>query len=89
MTKGRLESIALAYWEVGTALRHPDAPACTTSHALRTLNESDRLRPTESRLSEEMHTLRYDIIEGNQEWRTPDGNKQKVQGSALILPMRR
>lgn len=83
----RMEAIITAYWEVGTALRHPTAPAVSTERALKLLNQSDRLLPNaaEVNLSANMHTLRYDIIEGNTEWR----EKHVVQGSALILPIRR
>ncbi len=76
----RLEEIVAAYWEVGTALRHPEGSAVSTERALSRLNTSDRLRPTEHKLAESMHILRYDIIEGNDEWR----GKLKVQNSTLI-----
>ena len=81
----RLERIAKCYWAVGTALRHPDAPAVSTEKALKALNTSDQLRPQdakEMRLSAEMHTLRYDIIEGNTEWRSNES--RKVINSTLI-----
>ncbi len=83
----RLEEIINAYWAVGTALRHPTAEGMTTSNALGLLNQSDRLNPVadELKLGDEMHTLRYDIIEGNTEWR----EKRVVQGLASILHMRR
>lgn len=78
----RLEEIACAYWEVGTALRHPNAPALSTEKALKVLNQMDRLRPdgSEQKLAERMHTLKYDIIEGNTQWRA----SHKVQNSKLI-----
>ena len=83
----RMEEIAEAYWAVGTALRHPKAKALSVEIALKLLNQGDRLLPTgeEQKLSSEMHTLKYDIIEGNTKWR----EKHAVRGSALILPMRR
>jgi hypothetical protein len=76
----RLERIVAAYWEVGTALRSPSAPPLACGDALKQLNTSDRLRPEEWKLAEQMHILRYDIIEGNNEWR----EKRKVQNSTLI-----
>ena len=78
----RLEEIIRCYWEVGTALRHPDAPPVSTEKALKVLNQMDRLRPyaSEQRLGERMHTLKYDIIEGNTQWRA----SHKVQNSKLI-----
>ena len=65
----RFETIVGAYWRVGVALRHPTAPGLTVQDALSTLNEDIALRPHEHRLRGEMHTLRYDIIEGNNKWR--------------------
>ena len=82
--KRRLELITENYWMVSHSLNHPSSDALSCEKALHTINSSDRLRPDEWRLNELMHTLRYDIIEGNTEWR---GN-QRVVGSALILPMR-
>ena len=81
----RLEEIAAAYWRVGTAVRHPKGADMTAGDALHTLNASDRLRPEEWRLAENMHTLRFDLIEGNDKWR----EKQEARGSASILPIRR
>jgi hypothetical protein len=78
----RLEHIISAYWEVGTALRHPDAPALTTEQAFKRLGKARRLRPEEWKLAEQMHTLKFDIIEGNTQWR--HGEQQKVQDSKLI-----
>lgn len=68
----RLEEVISAYWEVGTALRHPEAPPLSASDALDLLRERDRLVPVaeEARLLENMHTLTFDIIEGNTEWRS-------------------
>ena len=77
-----LESITLDYWCVRSAVYHPSAPNMTTSDALRRLNSSDRLRPTDWRLSALMHDVRFDIIEGHSEWR----EKQRVAGSISILP---
>lgn len=82
--KRRLELITENYWLVSQSLRDPDSAALTCEKALHTINSSDRLRPEDWRLNELMHTLRFDIIEGNTEWR---GN-QRVVGSASILPMR-
>ncbi len=79
-----LERITSDYWEVGVALNHPDSDPLSAESALKTLNSSDTLRPTDWRLSELMHTLRYDIIEGNTGWR----EKQRAIGSASILPMK-
>lgn len=83
----RLEEITTAYWAVGTALRHPTAEGMTTSDALSLLNQSDRLNPVaeELKLGDEMHILKFDIIEGHTEWR----EKRVVQGLASILHMRR
>jgi hypothetical protein len=78
----RLEQITSDYWDVSTALKHPDAPGMSAEDAFKKLNSSDRLRPEEWRLSENMHIVRYDIIEGNDEWR----EKQQVHGSVLTLP---
>lgn len=64
-----LERITSDYWEVGVALNHPDSAALTAEDALGALRSSDMLRPTDWRLMELMHTLRYDIIEGNTGWR--------------------
>lgn len=80
----RLEKIISAYWEVGTALRHPDAPSLSTERAFQLLRESDFLRPTEWKLSANMHIIRFDIIEGNTEWRQKDIEKQKELNSKLI-----
>ena len=78
----RIEEIVSAYWAVGTALRHPDAPGMSCGDALSLLNQADRIRPgaEEQKLSEDMHELTYDIIEGNTEWR----EKRRVQNSRLI-----
>lgn len=76
----RFEKAVHDYWAVGIAVRHPDAPAMSTEKALRSLNSMDRLRPTEYKLSGFMHTLKFDIIEGHQEWR----EKPKAQSSRLI-----
>jgi len=83
----RLEEIVTAYWAVGTALRHPDAKEMSTSQAIKLLNQGDRLNlvAEEAVLSGMMHTMKYDIIEGNTEWR----EKVEARGSALILPIRR
>lgn len=81
----RLEAVTKAYWLASYGLRHPDAPPIATGTALKALCSSDRLRPEEWKLAELMHVVRYDIIEGNTQWR---GN-QKVRGLASILPMRR
>ena len=78
----RLEEIISAYWEVGTALRHPNAPPLSAEKALKQLKVMDRLlmNAEEHPLATNMHTLKYDIIEGNTQWRAP----RKVQGSRLI-----
>ena len=80
----RLEEVISAYWNVGVALRHPDAPALACGDTLSLLNQADRLVPIaeEARLAEEMHTLTYDIIEGSTEWRKNE--KRKVINSRLI-----
>jgi len=77
-----LEGITLAYWEVRTAVHLPEAPAMTTEKALKKLLLSDKLRPEDWRLSALMHNVRYDIIEGNTEWR----DKQLATGSISTLP---
>ena len=76
----RYERIAQSYWQVGHAVRHPAAPPISTETALKVLNASDRLRPDEHKLRDQMHILRYDIIEGNDKWR----EKRVVHGSRLI-----
>ncbi len=70
------------YWAVSHALKAPDGGALTTGDALKLLNSSDKLRPTDWRLRDLMHTIRYDIIEGHSEWR----EKRRVVGSVSILP---
>lgn len=81
----RLEEIAAAYWQVGTALRHPAAPAITVEEALTALRIRDKCRPEEWRLAANMHEITFDIIEGNTKWR----EKRKVQDSRLIPFTRR
>ena len=76
----RLEKITQAYWEVGTALRNPTGKSITTEESFKLLLESDHCRPEEWKLTAEMHILRYDIIEGNSEWR----GQKKVVNSTLI-----
>lgn len=76
-----LEGITLAFWEVRSAVHHPAAPVMSTEKALNKLCLSDRLRPTDWRLSELMHEVRYDIIEGNSEWR----ERRRVAGSVSTL----
>jgi len=77
-----LEAITQDYWAVSSAVKHPAAPVMTTSDALRKLNSSDRLRPTDWRLSALMHTIKFDIIEGHSEWR----ERRQVAGSVSTLP---
>jgi hypothetical protein len=85
MTKGRLESIALAYWEVGTALRHPKPTTrMSTEEAFEKLRTKDLVRPTEWRLAENIHVLTFDIIEGHTGWR----EKREAHGSISTLPTR-
>ncbi len=84
MSKGRLELITENYWLVSQALRDPSSAALSCEKALHAINSSDRLRPDEWRLRELVHTLRFDIIEGNTEWRA----NQRVRSSAPILPMK-
>lgn len=78
----RIEQATMDYWDVGHALRHPGAPPITTEKALKKLNSSDRLLPIaeENKLSSLMHTIRYDIIEGNSSWR----EQARVVNSKLI-----
>ncbi len=82
MSKRSLEEITKAYWSVGLALRHPDAPGLSCEQAFMLLNQGDRLRPSDWRLMELMHIVRFDIIEGNTEWR----EKILTAGSTSILP---
>ncbi len=79
-----LEHITQDYWRVSHGLKSPNAPVLTVEKALGALNSSDMLRPTDWRLNELMHTIRFDIIEGNSEWR----EEQRVAGSLLTLPTR-
>ena len=76
-----LEGITLAFWEVRTAVHHPTAPPMSAEQALKKLGLSDYLRPTDHRLSAYMHEVRFDIIEGNSEWR----ERQQVAGSVSTL----
>ena len=73
MKKRRLEEVITAYWVVGTALRHPTAPSISAKEALTLIDQQDRLIPgaEEARLLNEMHILKYDIIEASTEWRSP------------------
>lgn len=80
----RYEQIASDYWATSYSLREPNSPAITCKDALWIIGSSDRLRPEEHRLRELMHVIRYDIIEGNTEWR----EKRQVVGSVSILPTR-
>jgi hypothetical protein len=84
MGKRRLEEITEAYWAVSTALNHPDAPPLSCEDAFKLLNKGDRLRPEEWRLRELIHVVRFDIIEGDTEWR----EKILKANTASILPMR-
>ena len=86
MSKRRFEQIASDYWAVSHALNDPLSPAITCQEALGFVSSSDRLRPEEHLLRELMHVIRYDIIEGNTEWRSNE--KRRVVGSILILPIR-
>jgi len=78
----RVERITRAYWDVSHARNHPDGKGLTVQDALGQLNASDRLRPEEWRLKELTHTLRFDIIEGNDKWR------EKQQGTGSVLTLR-
>jgi len=81
----RLEQITCNYWLVSRTLRDPGAPdTITTEQALKALSSSDRLRPEEWRLTDLMHVIRFDIIEGNTTWR----EQRRVVNSVLILPTR-
>ena len=80
----RLEQTTMDYWMVSSAVRAPDAPGLSCTDALSMLNSSDRLRPEEWRLTELMHVIRYDIIEGNTKWR----EQLRVANSVSILPTR-
>ena len=80
----RYEQIASDYWGASYSLRDPRSPAITCQEAFELISSADRLRPEEHRLRELMHVIRYDIIEGNTEWR----EKQQVVGSVLTLPTR-
>ena len=76
-----LEAITLAYWEVRTAVHLPDTSPMSASEANKKLNKMDLLRPTDWRLSALMHEVKFDIIEGNTEWR----DKRQVVGSVSML----
>ena len=76
-----LDTITLNYWEVSTAVKHPDAPSMSTEKALKKLQVADRLRPSDWRLAALFHDIRYDIIEANTTWR----EKRQVAGSVSIL----
>ena len=76
-----LEEITRAYWEVRSAVHHPAAPAMPAGDALKAINKMDFLRPTDWKLSALMHETKYDIIEGNSEWR----ERRQVAGSVLTL----
>jgi len=78
-----LRSITRDYWDVSHILRCPHSTCTvTTEQAFRRLSSADRLRPGDWRLSELMHTIRFDIIEGHTEWR----EKQQEPGLVLTLP---
>ncbi len=79
-----LEAITLNYWKVSSAVNHPTAPSMSCEKAFKLLALSDKLRPTDWRLSKLMHDIRFDIVEGNSEWR----EKQRATGSVSILPMK-
>ncbi len=79
-----LEQITSDYWEVSTALNTPGSDPLSAESALKALNSSDTLRPTDWRLAELMHTLRYDIIEGNTGWR----ERRQAVGSVSTLHTR-
>ena len=81
----RLQDITSNYWGVSNSLRSPDGAQLTHEQAFKKLLLADKLRPEEWRLAELMHTLRFDLIEGNTEWRDDEAET----GSALILPMKR
>lgn len=80
-----LEGITLAYWEVRSAVYHPEAPPISAEQALKKLGQADFLRPTDWKLDALMHEVRFDIIEGNSEWR----EQRRVAGSVSILPTKR
>ena len=85
MGSRNLERITSDFWEVSVALNHPDSAALTAESALKALNSSDTLRPTDWRLAASMHDLRYDIIEGNTGWRE---TRRNGTSSISTLPMR-
>jgi len=76
-----LEVITLNYWKVSSAVRHPNAPNMSCEKAFKLLRASDKLRPTDWRLADLMHVVRFDIVEGNAGWR----EKQRVAGSVSTL----
>lgn len=84
--KHSLEIVTKHYWDVSHVLRCPNTEKMfTAEQAFRKLNKSDYLHPdTDWRLVDLMHVLKYDIIEGNTQWR---GNPQETD-SALILHMK-
>jgi len=79
-----LREITLAYWEVASSYRIPTAPALTVKQALDKINSRQLLRPEDWRLHQLMHTIQYDIIEGDSTWR----EEKQMAGSISILPIR-
>jgi len=78
----KLEDITQAYWRVASSYRIPTAPAQTVRQALETIHAADFLRPTDWRLAELMHTIKYDIIQGDNSWRSEE---KRMVGSISIL----
>ena len=81
-----LEGITKDYWDISHALRSPHTERVVSAQdAFKALSSADYLRPDEDwRLKDLMHVIRFDIIEGNTEWR---GNPQAAN-SASILHMK-
>ena len=82
MMTTRLQLITLHYWEVSKAINVVGQPIITMEQAFKKLNHMDRLLPTEWRLIDLMHILKYDLIEGNTEWRA---KKEETSSASIHL----
>jgi hypothetical protein len=81
----RLEKITQDYWAVSKAIKHPQEKGITCEVAFKKLSSADRLRPTEWRLMDLMHIIRYDLIEGNTEWRKDERRKTPRIAPVMLM----
>lgn len=83
----RLGKMTLHYWEVSKSTRAPVKDTdikMPYDLAFKKLFEAMNTRPEEWRLSDHVHVLRFDLVEGNTKWR------EREQGTSSIytLPMK-